>query len=118
MSFSITFPSRWAYSTKQWLRHTPSVHGSQQGALDHLPALGASPAGDVLWHLQSSARGIWALKVSLVILSLTALFQLAIVSLSGSVGPPADSIHNVTDALTAMPRYPMVWARGGTCWRV
>ena len=68
--------------------------------------------------LEASDRGIWALKVSLVILSLTALFQLAIVSLSGSVGPPADSIHNVTDALTAMPRYPMVWARGGTCWRV
>jgi cation diffusion facilitator family transporter len=59
--------------------------------------------GQVDRALESSNRGIWALKVSLGILSLTALFQLVIVLLSGSVGLLADSVHNVTDALTAIP---------------
>jgi cation diffusion facilitator family transporter len=46
---------------------------------------------------------MWAVKVSLAILSLTALFQLVIVLLSGSVALFADTVHNVTDALTAIP---------------
>ncbi len=53
--------------------------------------------------LESSARGIWALKISLIGLGLTALFQLVIVLLSGSVGLLADTIHNFSDALTAVP---------------
>jgi cation diffusion facilitator family transporter len=53
--------------------------------------------------LESSARGIWALKVSLLGLGATALFQLAIVLLSGSVGLLSDTVHNFSDALTAVP---------------
>jgi cation diffusion facilitator family transporter len=53
--------------------------------------------------LETSARGIWALKVSLLGLGLTALFQVAIVLLSGSVALLADTIHNFSDALTAVP---------------
>lgn len=53
--------------------------------------------------LASSARGIWALKVSLLALGVTALFQLLIVLISGSVGLLADTIHNFGDALTAAP---------------
>lgn len=53
--------------------------------------------------LESSARGKWALKVSLTLLSITALLQLVVVLLSGSVGLLADTIHNVGDALTAVP---------------
>ncbi len=53
--------------------------------------------------LETSERGIWALKVSLVGLGATALFQLGIVILSGSVGLLADTIHNIADALTAVP---------------
>ncbi len=53
--------------------------------------------------LQSSARGIWALKVSLAALMATALFQVVIVSMSGSVALLADTIHNFSDALTALP---------------
>jgi cation diffusion facilitator family transporter len=53
--------------------------------------------------LEGSERGIWALKVSLLILGATALFQLFIVLISGSVGLLADTIHNVGDALTAVP---------------
>lgn len=53
--------------------------------------------------LESSARGIWALKISLLALLVTALFQVAIVALSGSVALLADTVHNFSDALTAIP---------------
>src|SRR4030065_188896 len=48
-------------------------------------------------------RGIWAVKWSFVALMATALFQLVIVSLTGSVALLADTIHNFADALTALP---------------
>src|SRR5438105_560054 len=70
------------------LHALPFVHG-------HGEALGEA------W--ESSARGLWALKVSLAGLGVTAAIQLAIVVASGSVGLLADSIHNVADALTAVP---------------
>jgi len=41
--------------------------------------------------------------VSLVGLGLTAAFQLVIVLISGSIGLLADTIHNASDALTAIP---------------
>lgn len=53
--------------------------------------------------LEGSERGLWALKVSLLGLGVTAAFQLVIVLLSGSVGLLADTIHNASDALTAIP---------------
>ena len=53
--------------------------------------------------IESSERGIWALKLSLLLMGSTALFQLIIVLLSGSAGLLADTIHNGADALTAIP---------------
>lgn len=53
--------------------------------------------------LESSEVGIRALKISLVALMLTALFQVVIVAFSGSVALLADTIHNFSDALTAVP---------------
>lgn len=53
--------------------------------------------------MESSDRGIWALKVSLVGLGLTAAFQVVIFAISGSVALLADTIHNASDALTAIP---------------
>jgi cation diffusion facilitator family transporter len=47
--------------------------------------------------------GVRATWMSLVGLGATAALQLVIVMLSGSVALLADSIHNVTDALTAIP---------------
>lgn len=47
--------------------------------------------------------GIWALKVSLVGLLITAIFQVFIVAISGSVALLADTLHNFSDALTAVP---------------
>lgn len=73
-----------------WLQHLfmPHSHGHQQAALD--PTL-------------ATDRGMWALKVSLVGLLVTATFQVVIVGISGSVALLADTIHNFSDALTAIP---------------
>jgi cation diffusion facilitator family transporter len=53
--------------------------------------------------LESSALGIRAVKISLVALGLTAIMQAVIVVLTGSVALLADTIHNFSDALTAIP---------------
>ncbi len=53
--------------------------------------------------LESSAIGIRAVKISLVALGVTASVQAVIVMLSGSVALAADTIHNFSDALTAVP---------------
>jgi cation diffusion facilitator family transporter len=53
--------------------------------------------------LTSNARGIRALKISLILLGITAVAQLAVVLVSGSVALLADTIHNFSDALTAVP---------------
>jgi cation diffusion facilitator family transporter len=53
--------------------------------------------------LESSAAGIRAVKLSLVALLATAVAQMVIVAISGSVALLADTIHNVADALTAVP---------------
>lgn len=51
----------------------------------------------------TTRRGIWAIKWSLLGLLATALFQVIIVLLSGSVALLADTIHNFGDAATAIP---------------
>ena len=66
----------------------PHAHGYQATALD--PAM-------------SNKRGLWAVKVSLIALLATAVFQVIIVAVSGSVALLADTIHNFSDALTAIP---------------
>jgi cation diffusion facilitator family transporter len=53
--------------------------------------------------LESSAQGIRAVKISLVVLAATAVAQVAVVLVSGSVALLADTIHNFSDALTALP---------------
>ncbi|MCW2839938.1 MAG: hypothetical protein JWR55_1421 [Aeromicrobium sp.] len=53
--------------------------------------------------LESSREGIRALKISLVVLLATAVAQLLVVIFTGSVALLADTIHNFSDALTAVP---------------
>ena len=61
-------------------------------------------AGDSIdSELESSAEGIRALKISLFVLLATAVAQLLIVIVTGSVALLADTIHNFSDALTAVP---------------
>lgn len=53
--------------------------------------------------LESSAAGIRAVKISLLVLGVTTVAQIAIVLVSGSVALLADTIHNFSDAMTAIP---------------
>jgi cation diffusion facilitator family transporter len=53
--------------------------------------------------LESSTEGIRAVKISLVTLGVTAIAQLIVVLITGSVALLADTIHNFSDALTAIP---------------
>ena len=53
--------------------------------------------------IATTAEGLWALKWSFVVLMITALLQVAVVIVSGSVGLLADTIHNFGDAATAIP---------------
>jgi cation diffusion facilitator family transporter len=51
----------------------------------------------------STERGIWAIKWSFIALFITALLQIGVVIISGSVALLADTIHNFGDAATAIP---------------
>ncbi|MFN2489517.1 MAG: cation diffusion facilitator family transporter [Actinomycetota bacterium] len=53
--------------------------------------------------VEASGDGIRALRLSLAGLAITALLQLLIVLVTGSVALLADTFHNFTDALTAAP---------------
>ena len=53
--------------------------------------------------LLSTAQGIRALKISIVGLTLTTLFQAAIAIAGGSAGLLAETIHNLADIATAFP---------------
>jgi len=53
--------------------------------------------------LESSTDGIRAVKISLVALLVTSVAQAVVVVLTGSVALLADTIHNFSDALTAVP---------------
>lgn len=54
-------------------------------------------------ELEASADGIRAVKVSLLVLGATAVAQIVVVVISGSIALAADTIHNFSDALTAVP---------------
>ncbi|MCI0156513.1 cation diffusion facilitator family transporter [Leifsonia shinshuensis] len=53
--------------------------------------------------LEASREGVRALKVSLFLLLGTTILQFVVVLLSGSVALLADTVHNFSDALTAVP---------------
>jgi cation diffusion facilitator family transporter len=55
--------------------------------------------------LESSRRGTRAVKISFVALLCTSAAQVGIVILSGSIALVADTIHNFSDALTAIPLF-------------
>lgn len=70
-------------------QHEHGGHGHTHGAVDP--------------SIATSERGIWAVKWSFVGLFATALLQLIVVLLSGSVALLSDTIHNFGDAATAVP---------------
>ena len=78
---------------RPWPRHHDHDHGGPHGHTH----------GVIDPTIATTARGIWAIKWSFVILAITALLQLVVVVASGSVALLADTIHNIGDATTAIP---------------
>ena len=91
-------------------------HGHVHGHEEHAPARGLAgftksifrphshdAADSVDSALEASAEGIRAVKISLVALGVTAVLQLLVAIYTGSVALLADTIHNFSDALTAVP---------------
>lgn len=74
----------------------PHEHGRRHNAHSHTH-------GVIDPSIFATQRGIWAIKWSFLGLFATALFQVVIVLLSGSVALLADTIHNFGDAATALP---------------
>ncbi len=95
--------------------HTEHAHDHHEGLhhhhrhrllgrlLDIVSPHSHDAADSVDTALESSAEGIRAVKISLLVLGITAALQAAIVAVTGSVALLADTIHNFSDALTALP---------------
>jgi cation diffusion facilitator family transporter len=81
----------------------PHDHGH-----DHSPGHGHAH-GIVDPSITTSDRGLWAIKWSFVGLAATAMLQLFVVFISGSVALLADTIHNFGDAATAIPLAIAFW---------
>jgi cation diffusion facilitator family transporter len=81
------------------------ARGGRAGAAlrDLFAPHGHDAADSIDGALESSAAGIRAVKISLLALGVTSIAQLVIVTFSGSVALLADTIHNFSDALTAIP---------------
>jgi Co/Zn/Cd efflux system component len=84
------------HGTSVWAR---ARHGVSEvfGAHSH------DSADQVDETLEADSDGRRALLLSLLILAVTAAIQAAVVVLSGSVALLGDTLHNVADALTAVP---------------
>lgn len=83
-----------------------SIPVTQPGHHHHGPGHGHGHThthGAIDPSIATSVRGLWAVKWSLVGLLITASLQAAVFWLSGSVALLADLIHNIGDALTALP---------------
>jgi cation diffusion facilitator family transporter len=81
--------------------HSRGQHRHDHGSHDHGPH--GHTHGVIDPTIATTARGIWAIKWSFVILAMTAALQVVVVAISGSVALLADTIHNVADATTAIP---------------
>src|SRR5215213_8829663 len=83
--------------------HDHAHRGGVLGWLQHTFAHSHDAHEKVDDAMATNELGIRALKISLVGLGLTALFQVVIVLLSGSTALLADTIHNFGDAGTSIP---------------
>jgi len=83
--------------------HHGHSHGHHHSHGDHDHGGHGHTHGVIDPTIATTDRGIWAIKWSFVGLMATALFQVVVVILSGSVGLLADTIHNFGDAATAIP---------------
>lgn len=80
---------------------TESITHDHARGHDHGP--GGHSHGGVSASILGSQEAMRTLKLSLLILGATSIFQVVVVVLSGSVALLADTVHNAGDALTAIP---------------
>ncbi len=79
--------------------HGEGIFGRLRGLFGH----SHDAAEKIDEAMESHELGIRTLKVTMVIMGVTALLQLGIVLMSGSAALLADTIHNFADALTSLP---------------
>ena len=88
-------------------------HGGGRGPLGILRSIFVphrhDPAQSVDAAMRGSDEGMRALKISLGVLALTAALQAVVVVASASVVLLADTVHNLADALTAVPLGVAFW---------
>ncbi len=93
-----------ANSLRDWFGFGQHDHGHAHDGHGHdHHGLHGHTHGVIDATIATTDRGIWAIKWSFAILAVTAVLQMAVVALSGSVALLADTIHNVGDATTAIP---------------
>ena len=85
--------------------HHEHRHGLKGAVLEIFAPHSHDAADSLDTALESSKRGIRAVKISFTVLLVTSLLQLAVIIVSGSVALLADTIHNFSDALTAVPLF-------------
>jgi cation diffusion facilitator family transporter len=83
--------------------HGHSQAGGVIGAIRHLFCGYSHDPAAAVDSATANREGMRALAISLGGLGVTAVVQVAVVALSGSVALLADTIHNFSDALTALP---------------
>ncbi|MER9951218.1 cation diffusion facilitator family transporter, partial [Mesorhizobium sp. M0047] len=88
---------------RDWFGFGPMTEGFSGHGHDHGDGRHGHTHGVIDPTIATTTRGIWAIKWSFVVLAITAALQLVVVFLSGSVALLADTIHNVGDAVTAIP---------------
>lgn len=89
--------------TREWFGLSPSGQDSALGVGHAIDPGHGHTHGVIDPTIATTTRGIWAIKWSFVVLAITSVLQLVVVVFSGSVALLADTIHNVGDAVTAIP---------------
>jgi cation diffusion facilitator family transporter len=93
--------------------HGDHDHGHSRGLWGALRSVFAPHRHDasdsVDRALEDSHEGMRALRISLAGLGVTAVLQVIVVLISGSVALLADTVHNFADALTAVPLAVAFW---------
>jgi cation diffusion facilitator family transporter len=94
---------RWLGLHQAAVTHGHAHHHGHADASDHVHGHGGHTHGAIDPTIATTEKGIWAIKWSVVLLMATAILQIGVVLVSGSVALLADTIHNLADATTALP---------------
>lgn len=90
-----------------WKKDVHGEHGHElahaHGGSGHAHESHGHTHGVVDPSITTTGRGLWATQWSFAVLMATALFQVGVVLVSGSMALLADTIHNFGDVATAIP---------------